>query len=91
MNNLNNMSKPFGSRLKYLISNWLSSEPFDSRLGYLASIWLSRKSANNDIGMMNKENDIPCFGEITLGYLDRDDLLSLTYMTNSAPIPLTKP
>ena len=41
--------------------------------------------------MMYKENNIPCFGEITLGYLDRDDLLLLTHMTNSAPILLTKP
>ena len=65
MNNLNNMSKPYGSRLKYLISNWFSGEPFDSRLEYLASIWLSRKSANNDIVMMNKENDILCFGDNT--------------------------
>ena len=41
--------------------------------------------------MMYMENDIQCLEEITLGYLDKDDLLSLTQMTNSAPIPLTKP
>ena len=41
--------------------------------------------------MMLKENNILCFGEIVLGYLDRDDLLPLTRMKNSAPISLIKP
>ena len=80
----------FDSSLNYLISNWYSGEPFDSRLEYLVSNWLSGKSANNDIAMF-KQNDIPCLGEITLRYLDGDDLLSLTQITNSAPIELTNP
>jgi len=73
MNNLNNMSKPSDSRLKYLISNWLFE-----------------KDANNDIRTMFKKNNNLCSKEIALGYLDRDDLLSLPRMKNSASISLTK-
>ena len=83
----------FDGSLDYLVDDWFYGKPSDStgRLEYLVSNWLSGKSATNDIEKMVNENDKLCFREIALGYLDRDDLLSLTHMTNSSPIPLTKP
>ena len=83
----------FDGSLDYLVDDWFYGKPSDStgRLEYLVSNWLSGKSATNDIEKMVNENDKLCFREIALGYLDRDDLLSLTHMTNSSPIPFTKP
>ena len=81
----------FDGSLDYLVDNWFSGKPFDSRLEYLVDKWLSGKSATTDIEKMVKDNDKLCFREIALGYLYRDDLLSLTHMTRSSPIPFTKP
>ena len=61
------------------------SEPLDSRLKYLVDNWLF---LNNDIRTMFMDNKI--YFEELARYCDRDDLLSMTLMKNSAPIPLTK-
>ena len=91
MNNLDNMSKPFDSRLEYLVSNRLVGKSSNNDIKMMFK--------ENDILCFGKlvgydRIDVDRDGRLSLtriSHFGRDDLLGLTRMKNSVSISLTDP